>query len=159
MTVEGRAQPLYAERLTPPWWLLALLAVAAANVALFLLIVLPPAGLLADAGTVFTAGAALLIATTPRVVVTPTELRAGRARIPVALLGAATALDPAAARHLRGPGIDARAYHVLRGWVPGAVRVDVVDPQDPTPYWFISSRRPERLAEAIEQAHSAGARP
>jgi hypothetical protein len=30
------------------------------------------------------------------------------------------------------------------------VAVTVVDPRDPTPYWYVSSRSPERLAVALE---------
>jgi hypothetical protein len=29
------------------------------------------------------------------------------------------------------------------------VRVEVVDPQDPTPYWLVSTRRPDDLARAL----------
>jgi hypothetical protein len=30
-----------------------------------------------------------------------------------------------------------------------AVRIEVVDPDDPTPYWVISTRRPEDLIAAL----------
>jgi hypothetical protein len=33
--------------------------------------------------------------------------------------------------------------------VPGGVRVDVADDDDPTPYWLVSSRRPAALAAAL----------
>jgi hypothetical protein len=33
--------------------------------------------------------------------------------------------------------------------VRGGVRVDVADPDDPTPYWLVSSRHPDKLAEAL----------
>ena len=78
--------------------------------------------------------------------------RAGRARIPVALLGAPEALDAEAMRQARGPGLDARAYLCLRGWISAGVRVPVLDPRDPAPYWLVSSRRPEDLAEALRRA-------
>jgi hypothetical protein len=76
-------------------------------------------------------------------------LRAGSARIPVALLGPAQALDVAAMRHELGPGLDARAYVCLRAWARTGVRVALDDPADPTPYWLISTRRPQLLVEAL----------
>src|SRR3712207_4307655 len=51
------------------------------------------------------------------------ELVAGAAHIPVQLLGEAEPLRGEAARHARGPGLDARAYLLLRGWVDPMVRV------------------------------------
>lgn len=80
------------------------------------------------------------------------DLVAGAARIPVAMLGRAEALDAAAARRVRGPESDPAAYHLIRGWVPAGVRASVTDPADPTPYWFVASRRPRELAAAIEAA-------
>jgi hypothetical protein len=80
------------------------------------------------------------------------DLVAGPARIPVRLLGPVQALDPAAARAVRGPASDPAAYHLIRGWVPAGVRAAVLDPADPTPYWFVASRRPIELAAAVEAA-------
>ena len=52
-----------------------------------------------------------------------------------------------------------RWFHSERDWttseasvdlrVGGAVRVVIDDPDDPTPYWVISTRHPTRLAQAI----------
>ena len=97
------------------------------------------------------------VALSPRVRVADGELVAGRARIPVALLGEAEVLDRDGVHRVLGPGSDARTYAVLRSWLPG-VLVPVLDPQDPTPAWLISSRRPAALAAAItaqrQAAHS-----
>ena len=35
---------------------------------------------------------------------------------------------------------------------PGVVRVEIDDPDDPTPYWLVSSRRPARAREGAERA-------
>ncbi len=93
-----------------------------------------------------------LRATSARVSVEDATLRAGRARLPLAQAGAAVALDAAAARWLRGPGADPRAYLYLRSWVPTAVRVEVADAADPAPYWYVSTRHPEALVAALEAA-------
>jgi hypothetical protein len=58
-------------------------------------------------------------------------------------------LDADAARRVRGVDADPRAFLYLRGWVPTAVRLDLNDPSDPAPYWYVSTRRPEELAVAL----------
>ncbi|MFF2775454.1 DUF3093 family protein [Streptomyces sp. NPDC058052] len=47
-------------------------------------------------------------------------------------------------------------YDVLmRSFVPHAVRVEVVDQADPTPYLCLSTRAPEALKEAVAAARRA----
>ena len=65
------------------------------------------------------------------------------------LVGGVSALDAAGARAELGPRLDARAYLCLRGWIHTAVRVELVDPLDPTPYWIVSTRHPDALAAAL----------
>lgn len=113
----------------------------------------PVPGLLAAAvpGALFSA---LLVRSAAVVRVEDGHVTAGPARIPVEALGPVQALDADQARHVRGPGSDPAAFHLIRGWVPAGVRAEVVDPSDPTPYWFIASRRPVELAAAVEQARA-----
>lgn len=99
---------------------------------------------------------ALLLAaawfTSPVVAVADGVLRAGRARIPVDLLGEPVVLGRAEVRTAMGPGYDPRSYACLRTWTGGALWVDVLDPEDPTPGWLVSTRRPEALRAAIDAA-------
>jgi hypothetical protein len=69
--------------------------------------------------------------------------------VPLALLGEARVLTGEELRHELGPGLDARAHLCLRGWIGSAVRVELVDLQDPTPYWVVSTRRPQELVAAV----------
>ena len=122
------------------------------------LIVFAPISLPAGVATaiVLTAGSlALLLGSAPTITVDDGELRAGRARIPARLLGDVALARGTEARHERGPGLDARAHLLLRGWVDPVARVAVVDPADPTPYWLLSTRHPDELAAAIEAAKRA----
>jgi hypothetical protein len=84
-----------------------------------------------------------------RVVVRGRELNAGRARIGLEHLGPAEPLDPDATRLAMGSEADARAYLLVRPYLKCAVRVPVVDPADPTPYWLVGTRHPEALAAAL----------
>jgi hypothetical protein len=88
-------------------------------------------------------------ALTPQVAVAGGELRAGSAHIPLPLLGPATPLADDGLRTALGPDLDARAYVCIRGWVHTAVRVELMDPEDPTPYWIVSTRRPRALVAAL----------
>ncbi|HEY0117815.1 MAG TPA: DUF3093 domain-containing protein [Cellulomonas sp.] len=94
----------------------------------------------------------LTAALTPRVEVAGGELRAGSAHIPLHLLSEVTPLSGDTLRAALGPELDARAYVCLRGWVHGAVRVELTDPADPTPYWIVSTRRPSALVAALAAA-------
>lgn len=99
--------------------------------------------------------AGFLVLTTPLLEVRDGTFTAGRARIPVGLLGAAEVLDADRMRQERGTGLDARAYLCLRGWVAAGVKVPLHDEQDPTPYWLLSSRHPAALASSLETARHA----
>ena len=85
----------------------------------------------------------------PVIEVSGGRLKAGRATLPAAALGPATALGAEKARALRTFEADPRAFLLLRSYIPTAVRVEVADPGDPTPYLYLSSRKPDQLAAAV----------
>jgi hypothetical protein len=140
----------YSERLTVPWWswppLLGVAALLAAEIGLGapgLRTWLPYAVLLPL--TVL----GLWWAGRIRVAVVDRELRVDDARLPARFVADAIPLDAAGRRELLGVGADPMAFVVQRPWVPGAVQVLLDDPADPTPYWVVSSRHPDRLAAAL----------
>lgn len=149
---DQRAEQGYDERLWAPWWLWLIAALFALSVALAYGFPLGTGwGLVAGlvAGGVAAWG---LVASAARVRVAGGVLHAGRARLPLSAAGLVVPLDAEQARRLRGPEADPAAYTLIRGWVPTGVRVDVDDPADFTPYWYVSTRRPEALAAALEEA-------
>ena len=48
-----------------------------------------------------------------------------------------------------GQRLDARAWLAIQASVKGLVKIEITDSQDPTPYWLISTRRPEELAKEL----------
>lgn len=76
------------------------------------------------------------------------------ARIPVRFLDDPVLLDREAFRRQTGPMADRSAFVASRPWLHQAVRLLVTDPADPTPYWVIGSRHPERLVAAIAAARA-----
>ncbi len=142
----------YAERLYVPvsWWLLGALFVVSVGWAFFVATPLV-AALVATVVTSLLVGALLLNFGAAQVRVDAEALHAGRAVLPLGNVGAVEALDAAATRRLLGPGADARAFLVTRPYCRTAVRVEVQDATDPTPYWVISSRQPARLASHLSR--------
>lgn len=138
----------YRERLWPTWWvfLLATLVIPAS-----LLVFLPISQLAGVISAVVVYGAivTVLLATTPVIEVDNQMLRVGRARIERSFLGKVTSHTGKDAVAERGTRLDARAYLVLRGWIPGVARIELRDAADPTPYWLVSTRNPEGLAAAL----------
>ncbi|CAL9607204.1 DUF3093 domain-containing protein [Streptomyces griseomycini] len=145
----------YEERLTAPrsWWLISLLAGISMALILLPFGTLPMLGGLAGG----TAVAAVVASSygSVRIRVVGGSLIAGEAKIPVTALGEAEVLDAEEARAWRTYKADPRCFMLLRAYIPGALRVEITDPEDPTPYVFLSTREPERLAEALRAAQAA----
>jgi hypothetical protein len=142
--------PSYSERLGVPlrWWVQGTMLVATFWLAV--VVALPPAA----AWLVTAVALALLVFPllaygSLRVSVADGVFTAGRARIGAEHLGAVTALDAEQTRRVAGVEADARAYLLLRPYLKRAVRVEITDPADPAPYWLVSTRHPEELAQAL----------
>jgi hypothetical protein len=84
--------------------------------------------------------------------VTPGELRAGTATLPLATAGEVSALDEAQARALSGPRADPRAYMLIRPYLRCAVYIEVTGKDPASPYWLVQTRHPAELAAAIERS-------
>ncbi|MGC0329049.1 hypothetical protein RKD23_002039 [Streptomyces sp. SAI-170] len=144
----------YEERLTAPrsWWLVSFL------VGVSLALILLPFGTLPMLGGLAggTAAAAVVASSygSVRIRVVNGSLIAGEARLPVTALGETEVLDPEEARAWRTYKADTRAFLLLRAYIPTALKVEVTDPADPTPYLYLSTREPDRLAEAIRTARA-----
>lgn len=141
----------YRERLWPAPWigLIAALAVPA-SLLTFAPISVLLGGIVGVVLAIGVVGAAVLSA--PTIIVADGMLRAGAARVPLSLVGETTVARGDGARLARGQQLDARAYIVLRPDVSSVLRIALTDPDDPAPYWLVSTRRPEELAAAIAAA-------
>lgn len=148
-SVRPSGERAYDERLWAPWywWLIGVAAVVTVWLVFRLLGgVWPWAG---AAMALVAVAAALLAYGAARVAVSADGLRAGRALLPLTAVGEARALSSGEAARLRGRDYDPQAYHLIRAYVPTAVRVEVADRADPTPYWYIATRHPDRLVAAL----------
>ncbi len=144
----------YDERLVVPWWWwpvgLAIAFVGAAEVhggasgplrAVLPYVVLPGLTTLV-----------LIVSSRSRVRLADGVLHVPGARVPVTALGAMSSLDATGVRRWLGPLAQRWAFVALRPWLQSAVRLELADPADDTPYWLIGTRRPAELVAALEQA-------
>jgi hypothetical protein len=77
------------------------------------------------------------------------NLRVGAAQIPRKLLGPTSEIYKDTIFHERGPGLDPSSYKVFQGTVKTAIKIAIEDPEDPTPYWIVSTRKPAELATVL----------
>ncbi len=77
------------------------------------------------------------------------ELWAGAAHIPTRFVGRTDVVRGEGKRMALGPQLDPAAFVLHRPWVAAAVRIEILDPDDPTPYWVVSTRHPDRLLAAL----------
>jgi hypothetical protein len=144
----------YRERLTVPWWwwppglaLAALIALEVSWGVAALPVWLPFAVLLPVAAVVL-----LRLGNTQVRVVGgsgETELWAGDAHLPVSVISRSAEVPRSAKSAALGRQLDPAAYVVHKAWVGPMVLVVLDDPDDPTPYWLVSCRRPEQVLSAL----------
>lgn len=140
----------YTERLHVPlrWWVQATMFLA--TLWLALVVALPGWLAWAASGALFAGVYAILgWLGSATVQVRDGMLHAGPGTLPLARIGTAEALDKDATRRIHGIEADARAFLVTRPYIARSVKVLLDDPDDPTPYWLISSRHPRRLAAVL----------
>jgi hypothetical protein len=145
-------QSNYREKVYAPWWIWVLALTMCASLAIAF-----GAALGTTTGFVTFAVTALLtcyaLMTSAYVIqIDSQDIWVGKAHLPLQFCGVVLALDSAQARKRRGPEADPACYLVLRGWITSAVTIDVTDPTDRTPYWFVSCRNPTKLVEALTNA-------
>lgn len=93
-----------------------------------------------------------LIVNTPLIQIDELNFRAGRARLPLQYVGKIQVLDDVQSKRARSTDANSKAHFQLRGGIKGSVIVEVTDPQDPHPYWQVSTRKPDALIAALANA-------
>jgi len=143
----------YRERLWPAAWLYISTALVIPATLLVFVPINFEVGIVV-AVVLYLGCVALLLYASPAIVVTDSELRAGKARLPIELVGKTESFSGDEGRLERGQRLDARAWLLIRGWVDPVLRIEILDENDPTPYWLVSSRHPGRLAAALDKSRS-----
>ncbi|ANP74842.1 MULTISPECIES: DUF3093 domain-containing protein [Cryobacterium] len=118
----------------------------------------PTVGVL-TAAVLYTGIIAVLVLASPTIAVTDSYLIAGPARLPIEHIGTPQVFLAEQATLERGQRLDARAWLLLRGWVSPVIKIPLTDPEDPAPYWLLSTRHPQRVADALLKSASAATTP
>ena len=78
-----------------------------------------------------------------------TELWAGQAHLPASVITRSAEVPASAKSAALGRQLDPAAFVAHRAWVGPLVLVVLDDPDDPTPYWLVSTRHPDRVLAAL----------
>ncbi|HEX6759477.1 MAG TPA: DUF3093 domain-containing protein [Propionibacteriaceae bacterium] len=146
---------LFRERLTVPiiWWVLA--GLFALSVLLAVGAYLGPVWGVGTSVATLLIGAAIFGSASLVISVDAQQTHVGRASIEHAYVADCRALNAEETRRRAGVEADARAHLVLRPYIKTAVEIILDDPDDPVPYWLVSTRHPHRLAAALQDAASS----
>jgi hypothetical protein len=74
-------------------------------------------------------------------------LSIGNVQIPTQYVKAITVIEQSSQQSEKGPKLNPSAYVRFQVGVKGLLKVELNDPNDPTPYWLISSRNPDLVAK------------
>jgi hypothetical protein len=79
------------------------------------------------------------------------ELRVGRAHIGYEFCGDVTVLSRTEFLKARTREVDPAAHLALFFWISEGVKIEVIDPRDPTPYWLISTKHGREIKQALQR--------
>ncbi len=152
-STEGTTATVYSERLSTPWWWY----VVAAGVACLLSAEFHIGGLpLTDWIPYCTLVPLSLLAVwflgRTSLEIRDDEVHVRGAHVPLKYVSGAVALDARTLRLVVGREGDPEAYVQIRPWVGPGVQLWLDDADDPTPYWVLSSRHPDRVVKAVNAA-------
>jgi len=147
----------YRERLWVPWWWWPLSLGLAALIAVEVNLGVPAIPAWVPYATLWAAAAgALLWLGRVEIKVTAgpdgsdeVQLWAAEAHLPVAVITRSAEVPSSAKSAALGRQLDPAAYVVHRPWVGPMVLMVLNDADDPTPYWLVSCRHPERMLSAL----------
>ncbi len=77
------------------------------------------------------------------------EVRVRGAHLPLSFVSGCVALDRDTLRRVVGREGDPAAFVSIRPWIGPGVQLWLDDPDDPTPYWVLSTRHPQRVVELL----------
>jgi hypothetical protein len=147
----------YRERLRVPWWwwppafALATLIAVEFNLGVTSLPVWLPFAILyvAAVGALLWLGRVEIQVISNPAAEEGVELWAGQAHLPVAVIARSAEVAQPAKSAALGRQLDPAAFVLHRAWIGPMILVVLDDPDDPTPYWLVSCRHPERVLSAL----------
>src|SRR5699024_9030336 len=148
--VNGR--PVFRERLYASWWTWPMPVIAAVLLAAEIHMGYP--GVRAWLPYVVLVPLAIAVPLAlgrTKVDITGGEPWVGDAHLPLRSTADAEVITAEERRKALGPELDPASFVRHRPWIRTGVRVWLDDENDPTPYWVVSTRHPEKLAEVLRR--------
>jgi len=139
----------FREVVRPPLWLMAFIYFLALSLGIAIWAAMTT--MIAAVVMVLLTSVTILIYFTSSLVieVDEVELRVGKAHIDKKFCGEVIVLTPAQMSLQRTREADPAAYLAIRFWTAHGVKIEVRDDRDQTPYWLVTSKHGEELAQAL----------
>jgi hypothetical protein len=144
--------PLYQEKLSWSWWLWLFAIFMTGSLSLSIW------AALGDRAAIITSVIEILLLLIAQsksaleITVTKGWLLVGPAAIERAFIHNFQALSKSEFRRVRGVDGDPASYLQIRFWVNTAIKIELRDPRDRTPYWLVSTNRANELAKILNVA-------
>jgi len=138
----------YSERVLPRWSAVLPVLVVPPISYLTLLPFSAEAGLVLGLTLSFGILAAIWFAA-PQIVIDDQHLEVGSATLPRQFVGKVQLIPASEAFQERGVNLSPAAYASFQASVKTMVKVEVTDPDDPTPYWLFSTRNGEAIKKLL----------
>jgi hypothetical protein len=144
--------PIFQEKLSWSWWLWCFAIFMAASLSLAVWAAIGNQAALII--SVIQIALLILAARQSSLTITVTKgwLLVGPAAIERAFIHNFKALEFKEYKRIRGVDADPASYLQIRFWVNSAIKIDLRDPKDKTPYWLISTNRANELAKLLNVA-------
>ncbi len=140
----------YKEVIRAPLWLVAFMYFLFLSMVLSIWAALGNTPALITFGTLTLWLIYLYLKTALKIEVDQTHLRVGGASIEHKYIGEVTALTSAEVKLIRTRDADPIAYLAIRFWNSKAVKLQVLDDRDRTPYWLITTNKGQELVKALK---------
>jgi hypothetical protein len=144
--------PLYQEKLSWSWWLWLFAIFMTGSLTLSIW------AALGDRAAIITSAIEILLLLIAQnksaleITVTKGWLLVGPAAIERAFIHNFQALSKNEFQRVRGVEGDPASYLQIRFWVNTAIKIELRDPKDRTPYWLVSTNRANDLAKILNVA-------
>ena len=143
---------IYQERLSPSPWLYAALLIAIPSfTVLFSAFSLFWLGIIVSI-LIYVGVCAAFYFMSPLIVIDADWFSADQARIERKYLDSPEVFYDEEAFKERGRHLDLRSYYVIRAGINPVIKIANTDPEDPVPYWLLSTRHPEKIAEILRNS-------
>jgi hypothetical protein len=146
------SKAIYKEVIRPPLWLIAFMYFMLFSLVLAIWAAFNDAIAINAFAISVVLGIVAIYFSSKEILIDQSELRVGKAHIPIIYLGEMEIVGKKDFGNARTRGADPAAFFALTFWVSEGVKIEITDQRDPTPYWLISTRKAQQLLTALKKA-------